>query len=199
MSQPRFSVIIPAHNSAKFIEKCLHSVKYQMFTDYELIVVCDACTDNTAEIALRYADKTLIRDYHRDGLARNAGIDDAEGEYIIFLDSDDWLLHEYVLTQIDGYLNHTKIDILEVGVVWKSVGCITPVSGRCYKMIGGHAIRRDFIGDTRFNDKEYSSDSDFMESLIHKRPCFAWWNMPMYYYNYGREGSLSDRHTKGEI
>lgn len=199
MSPPRFSIIVPAHNSAKFIRKCLRSVKKQEFTDYELIVVCDACTDNTAEIALGYADKTLIRDYHRDGLARNAGIDDAEGEYIIFLDSDDWLLHEYVLTQIDKYAKKKPFDILEVGVIWKTVGCIAPLYNRCYKMIGGHIINRDFIGNTRFSDKEYSSDSEFLESLIHKKPNFIWWNMPMYYYNYGRKDSLTQRHLKGEI
>ena len=198
--KPLLSVIIPAHNSAEFIEKCLHSVKYQVFTDYELIVVCDACTDKTAEIALGYADKTLIRDYHRDGLARNAGIDAAEGEYVLFLDSDDWLLHEYVFKQLKTYIQaNNQFDILEVGVIWKTIDYIAPVNNTWLRMIGGYIIRRDFIGDTRFNDKEYSSDTDFMQALINKHPRFAWWDMPMYYYNYGRKGSLTERHWKGEI
>ena len=199
LSEPLLSVIVPAHNSAEFIEKCLHSVKYQTFTDYELIVVCDSCTDKTAEIALGYADKILIRDYHRDGLARNAGIDAAKGEYIVFLDSDDWFLHEFVFRQIEQAIKHQQFDMLETGVVWKTVGYIGPVKDRWLRMIGGKVIRREFIGDTRFSNREYSSDTDFLEALVRKRPRFLWWDMPMYYYNYGREGSLSDRHNKGEI
>ena len=48
---PFFSVIIPAHNSAEYIRKGLDSIKEQSFTDYELIVVCDACTDKTVHVA----------------------------------------------------------------------------------------------------------------------------------------------------
>ena len=47
MSKPFFSVIVPAHNSAGYIGKCLRSIRKQSFQDYELIVVCDSCTDNT--------------------------------------------------------------------------------------------------------------------------------------------------------
>ena len=49
---PFFSVIVPAYNSAEYIRKGLDSIKEQAFTDYELIIVCDSCTDNTEEIRL---------------------------------------------------------------------------------------------------------------------------------------------------
>ena len=52
MNEPFFSVVVPAHNAAGFIGKCLDSVRQQTWTQYELIVVCDACTDNTAQICL---------------------------------------------------------------------------------------------------------------------------------------------------
>ena len=94
MSKPFFSIIVPAHNSAEFINRCLDSVKMQTFTDYELIVVLDDCRDDTDQIALLYTDKVLITWHGRDGLARNAGIDAAEGEWILFLDDDDWWIHE---------------------------------------------------------------------------------------------------------
>ena len=68
----RFSVIIPAHNSEKFISKALDSIKNQSCRDFELIVVCDRCTDNTKAIAESYGAKTLEVDYGRDGLSRNA-------------------------------------------------------------------------------------------------------------------------------
>ena len=53
----RFSIIIPAFNSASYIKRALDSIKEQTFEDYELIVVCDSCIDNTKEIAEQYADK----------------------------------------------------------------------------------------------------------------------------------------------
>ena len=49
-----FSIIVPAHNSEKFIDKCLDSIRKQSYTSYELIVVCDACEDKTEEVAKRY-------------------------------------------------------------------------------------------------------------------------------------------------
>ena len=52
-----FSIIIPAHNAAEYIRKGLDSIKSQSYKDYELIVVCDACTDNTEAIAREYTDK----------------------------------------------------------------------------------------------------------------------------------------------
>ena len=57
MSEPFFSVIVPAHNSQMYISRCLHSVKMQTFKDYELIVVCDECEDKTAQVASEYADR----------------------------------------------------------------------------------------------------------------------------------------------
>ena len=97
----RFSIIIPAHNTDKWISKCLESIRQQTFKDYQLIVLCDACTDNTEQIARGYADIVEVVDYHADGLTRNRGLEIATGEYIVFVDSDDWLLHEYVLDQLN--------------------------------------------------------------------------------------------------
>ena len=100
MSKPFFSVIVPAHNSAEFIWKGLQSIRAQTFKDYEMIVVCDNCTDNTQNIVSEYADKVIVTGHGHDGLARNAGIDAADGEWILFMDDDDWWLHEYAFQQI---------------------------------------------------------------------------------------------------
>ena len=63
MSKPFFSVIVPAHNSETYIGRGLVSIRNQTFTDYELIVVCDSCTDNTEEIAKEYGARTFAVDY----------------------------------------------------------------------------------------------------------------------------------------
>ena len=59
MSEPFFSVILPMHNSAGFVRKMLGSIRRQSFKNYELICICDKCTDDTAKIAMGYSDKPL--------------------------------------------------------------------------------------------------------------------------------------------
>ena len=107
----KFSIIIPAHNSAGYIQNALDSVAEQTFEDYELIVVCDSCTDNTEEIAKEYGARTVTVDYHCDGLTRNKGIEMAQGEWVLFIDDDDWWLHEFVLDQLNSRISN-DIDIL---------------------------------------------------------------------------------------
>ena len=87
----KFSVIIPCYHSEKFIGKAIESVLNQSFTNYELLVMCEK--GDTANIsAVRDCGiEPIIDDYSSSGAARNAGIDRAEGAYILFLDSDDWI------------------------------------------------------------------------------------------------------------
>ena len=109
----KFSIIIPAHNSASYIRKALDSIKAQTFKDYELIVVCDSCTDNTQAIAEEYGATTVKVGYGRDGLTRNEGLARANGEYVLFMDDDDWWLHEYVLSQLNDKLEECPdVDVI---------------------------------------------------------------------------------------
>ena len=86
---PFFSVIVPAHNAADRIRRGLSSIKRQTFDDYELIVVCDSCADNTEKIAKSYGAKTYPVNFHNDGLSRSEGIDRASGEWVLFMDDDE--------------------------------------------------------------------------------------------------------------
>ena len=94
---PRVSVIIPVYNTEKFIEKCLDSVCNQTLSDIEIICINDASTDNSLEILKHYASQDnriqIINFEENKGaaLARNTGIDAATGEYIGFVDSDDFV------------------------------------------------------------------------------------------------------------
>ena len=114
----KYSIIVPAHNAAGFVTKCLDSVRMQTVTDYELIVVCDRCQDNTEEIVRPYADKVLITDFGNDGPPRQAGIEASSGEWILFLDDDDYWIHEYVLDLIDKTITN-DIDVLCFGFIFK--------------------------------------------------------------------------------
>lgn len=95
-NNPRVSVVIPVYNVEQFLCECVDSVLEQTFQDFEIILVDDGATDNSGAICDDFAQKDdRIKVIHRKngGLsaARNTGLDAAQGEYIYFLDSDDWI------------------------------------------------------------------------------------------------------------
>ena len=199
MSKPFFSVIVPAHNAATFIRKCLLSVKDQDFKDYELIVVCDACTDNTYDIAQAYADKTIRTDFGMDGLARNAGIDAADGDWILFLDHDDWWIHEYVMTEIYKMIQalNGDVDLIVFDFLWKGVGYYVNRANRMNIAVWSKAFRKEFIGGIRFPAIEFTSDENFMNDILAKMPRCYKLDRLMYYYDYMRSGSQTEAHKQG--
>ena len=197
--KPFFSVIVPAHNSAEYIGKCLRSVKKQTFKDYELIVICDACKDDTEQMARVYTDKVIITNHGMDGLARNAGIDAARGKWLMFLDDDDWWIHEYVLEEIHRIAEEAgdRLDLIAFDFIWKGRGYYVNTSERVNIAVWSKAFRREFVGDTRFPGIPFTSDAPFMDAIVKKQArCYAMHAL-MYYYNYMREGSQTEEHERG--
>lgn len=97
------SIIVPAYNCIKSLEHCVGSVRQQTYTDFELILVDDGSTDGSGKLCDRFAaEDERIRVIHKPNggvsSARNAGIDVADGEYITFCDSDDYLEPDYIET-----------------------------------------------------------------------------------------------------
>src|SRR5271154_1794032 len=91
---PRVSIVIAVYNGAPTVGRALASVFAQTFTDYEVVVVNDGSTDDTASVLARYGDKIRVVTQPNRGLpaARNSGIHASSGEYVAFLDDDDeWL------------------------------------------------------------------------------------------------------------
>lgn len=113
----RFSIIIPVYNVEKYIRRCMASVMEQSFRDFEVIVVDDETPDNSMQIVQEFVDKypDMIQVIHqkntRQGGARNRGILEAKGEYILFVDSDDYV-HPDMLKTIDARLRENPCDIL---------------------------------------------------------------------------------------
>ena len=89
------SIIIPVFNGEKYLKKCLDSVKSQIYNDFEVIIINDGSTDNTSKIIETYLTdkrfKVINQDNRGIGFSRNIGIKKAKGEYIVFLDSDDYI------------------------------------------------------------------------------------------------------------
>lgn len=112
----RFSVIVPVYNVEQFLPKCLDSALNQTFYDYEIVAVNDGSTDGSRRILSQYeqqSEKIRVIDQENKGLggARNTGIEYASGDYLVFLDSDDYL-PAYMLQEVDTYLQEYHLDIL---------------------------------------------------------------------------------------
>lgn len=94
------SVIVPVYNVQPYLPKCLNSL-YDQFNDtIEVILVNDGSTDNSLEICRKYAERypnTIVIDKENGGLsdARNVGTEAASGEYVYYLDSDDWVAPDF--------------------------------------------------------------------------------------------------------
>lgn len=101
MTSPLISIIIPVYNAKRSLNECLNSILKQTFDKWECILVDDGSNDGSAELCDNYASKDRrFRTIHkRNGgvsLARNVGIDSAKGEWITFVDSDDWLEGDFL-------------------------------------------------------------------------------------------------------
>lgn len=96
----KISVIVPVYNAEKYLEKCILSVIEQTYSDWELILVDDGSVDSSFEIIKKYEEadariKSINKDNSGPGSARNSGIQLASGDYVVFLDSDDYLSKDY--------------------------------------------------------------------------------------------------------
>ncbi len=101
MSNPKISIIIPVYKVEKYLRRCLDSIVAQTFTDWECILIDDGSPDNSGKICDEYAaNDERFRVFHQENqgvsAARNKGLDEAKGEWITFVDSDDWVDEKYL-------------------------------------------------------------------------------------------------------
>lgn len=98
---PKISVIVPVYNTEQYLHRCIDSILAQTFTDFELLLIDDGSKDSSGRICDEYALKdSRIRVFHKKNggvsSARNLGLDNAKGEWISFVDSDDWVENKYI-------------------------------------------------------------------------------------------------------
>ena len=116
MQKKDLSIIVPAFNSEKTIEKCIESVINQKTKyDYELVIINDGSSDNTQTLVEKYDNPDIIL-VNQDNMgfsgARNRGIDESTGKYLMFLDSDDYLIDNCIDSMMDEITNN-KTDIVQ--------------------------------------------------------------------------------------
>ena len=180
MSQPRISVIIPVYNAEKYLERCVYSVINQTFKDLEIIMVDDGSKDESGRICdeIKSTDnriKVIHQSNAGPGYARNSGLKIATGEYVSFLDSDDYL-------RLDAYekLNETI----------KNTGAKTCIFSFCrvkngeIKITQTNTISGTFKGrDALYNvflnvlGTEPSCYNDFR--ILWQSPCFSLYSLDL--------------------
>jgi glycosyltransferase involved in cell wall biosynthesis len=172
------SIIIPVYNSKKYILKCLNSVINQTYKNIEVILIDDGSTDETVKIienAYKYDNRVKIYNQKNSGpsSARNNGISKAKGEYIFFIDSDDYI-DKYVIENLishykEDYLNGVNYKIINNEKIKKIVrdDCIIDqmyekiVDGSIGGFIWGYIFEREKIKSIKFD-----SEINYMEDMI---------------------------------
>lgn len=114
----KFSIIVPVYNTEKYLRRCLDSIKNQTFKDFECIIVNDGSTDNSINVIKKYLDdkRFILIDKENEGvsIARNFGVKIAKGDFLLFIDSDDYVSNNY-LDIINNNLE-VDLDVLKFGV-----------------------------------------------------------------------------------
>ena len=143
---PFISVIVPVYNTERLVGRCLRSIVGQSFEDIELLVIDDGSTDGTREVIERFAaadPRVRCFSTNNSGVsaARNLGLDNAEGEYILFIDADDEIEDGY-LNSIADHAKSSKADIL----IWGLKRCLK--DGRVEELkpqLRGEYDRKSFL------------------------------------------------------
>lgn len=114
VERPLISVIIPAYNRERYIAEAIESVLIQRYDPIELIVVDDGSTDGTADVVKGYGDQLIYVHQENKGIAeaRNAGIYQATGEYLAFLDSDDIWVRNKLINQMAVFEADSDLDVV---------------------------------------------------------------------------------------
>lgn len=204
--EPKISVIIPIYNVAQYLPRCLDSILNNTYKNLEIICVNDGSTDNSAVILEQYAAKDsriIAMNQENAGVsaARNTGLDVATGDFIAFIDSDDWVHPQYfeILILVQGQTNADivackYISIEEYTSEFPPIDCKTAEvismsntdalkTGWLKRLVWGRLYKHSFISDLRFeNGMQWGEDTVFSVRLLCRPANVALINLKLYYY-----------------
>ena len=222
----KVSIIMPVYNAERYLREAIESVLRQTYTNFELLLINDRSSDNSVAICKEYEENdpriVLLKndsESHGPGPTRNIGLDHASGEYILFLDADDWLEDRLLQCAVDR-MQETNADIVQFGVIyersdgshseqfyWKGKqlltrdeiknDIITFWQNRC-DSLWMHLFRREPIRKIGFNDAINGEDQCYvMDAMCHAEK-IAYIGEAFYHYRYV-EGSTSHRWNEETI
>lgn len=154
------TIIIPVWNAARYIARSIDSIVNQTYQDWELILVNDGSTDNSEEIILPYLDDKRIYLYNKvnGGVssARNYGIEKSTGDYLLFLDSDDWLAEN-------------TCEVLLDEIVSRSADCVVFGFNQTHGYIWAPEFNKEYVGLSSLKeDFDYWLNTELLSSSVNK-------------------------------
>lgn len=180
------SIIIPIYNAEKFLNKCLDSVCKQSYKDIEVILIDDGSKDNSSSIARKFANvdkriKFISQSNQGVSSARNKGLDLVEGDYVLFVDADDWI----ELDTVEILVNHMEsynVDIVcfqndyvmnnfSDGEIWDKNKIVEEflIHKDLRGSLGNKLFKKEFIGNSRLDETiKYGEDALFLWEIILK-------------------------------
>lgn len=207
--EPLVSIIVPIYNAEKYLEKCIESIVNQTYTNIEIILVDDGSPDNSAILCDEYAEKDgRIKVVHKANggvsSARNAGLDIAQGDYVSFVDADDWIEPNYCSALLAGRAEDAELVVAETVNIYEDrrVYPQIPISGR-YSLEGlksdfqklfsaglintpcAKLYRAETVDGLRF-DESVALGEDILFNLAYMEKCENIVFIPNVIYNYNR-------------
>lgn len=176
--KPRFSIIVPVYNTEKYLKRCLDSISKQSFTDYEVIIVNDGSTDNSSNIISKYPYKVINQENQGLSMARNNGVKVSSGDYLIFLDSDDYIEKDLLKEINESLFNNPDLVRFQIKEVFDNKDYINykeePFENKdgveAFKLITkyhfvenawAYAIKREYYLKEKFSFKKGTYHEDF--------------------------------------
>lgn len=208
----KLSIIVPVYNAEKYLEKCLDSLVSQTIDDYELILINDGSTDNSQQIINDYVNQypELIRtktvENGGQGRARNIGIDMARGDYLGFVDSDDWVdTSMYQRLYTAAAESGAELTICDMVLVYPdgreeyraNSQFSEPMSiptGPCDKL-----FRRDAVGDIRFPEGLWYEVADFVIKIVLGCKKIARVSEGLYFYRCGQLSTMNNKNARKNL
>lgn len=186
-----FSIIVPNYNKGKYIADCINSILKQTYKNYEIIVIDDGSTDDSIKELERFNINPLKTNRLQAGGARNLGIENAKGDYVVFLDSDDYLSDEYVLEKlantINGedliFLNYTKNKFGNIKEVQEEITDIaTKIEITNNLGAPTKCFKRSLINDIRFPVNKRYEDINFTLGALCKAQSYTYFTHSFFTY-----------------
>lgn len=219
MQQPKVSVIVPVYNVEKYLKQCLDSIVNQTYKNLEIIIVNDGTKDNSMKIVEEYLQDKRIKVINKKngglGSARNRGIEEATGDYISFVDSDDYIdlnMYEKLINVIRGeeiiIFNHSRFDDITGEIVKKNYTkeskmkklekrinyLYSNIENSCWNKI----YKADFIKKNKFRFMEILyEDVCWNIEVFYKAEKVRLLNEDFYFYRVNRKNSIMEK-SKGK-
>ncbi len=213
------SVIVPVYNVEPYLVKCLDSIINQTFKDLEIIIIDDGSTDQCGSICDSYAcSDSRIKVFHTEnrGISsvRNLGIENARGEYVGFVDSDDWiepdmyeiLLNKAIETGADivecGFIREFSEESREIKyknknmTVSEAITCL--LNGELFNAVWNKLWKKNCIGNIRFSDSKVFEDILFTSRVFVNSNEVCSIDSVKYHY-LQRNSSLSNKHNSDNL